>query len=166
MVTQLDVARGAGVDVSTVNRILHRKSGPRFREQTVSKVLRTAQKLRYPMAALKHPHRRSGGRQEVALHCELTIYDEGGIVFDRGRAVVSDLSPGGARIENLRLPKHALPLRRSVIGIRLLGLDFEIQGEIVRFHPGKDFSLGLALYPLARPAQALLLRFVEGRKSP
>lgn len=165
MVTQLDVARRAGVDVSTVNRILHRKSGPRFREQTVSKVLRTAQKLRYPLATLKHPHRRAGGRQQVTLHCELTVYADGLGVFDRGRAVVTELSPGGARIENLRMPKNTLPLTPSVIGIRLLGLDFEIRGEIVRFHPGSEFSLGLALYPLARPMQALLLRFVEGRKS-
>lgn len=45
--TQLEIARRCGVDVSSVNKILGRKRGPKFHEDTVYKVFETARALGY-----------------------------------------------------------------------------------------------------------------------
>lgn len=47
MVTQLDIARRCGVDVSTVNKILNEKQGPVFFKETIKKVKKTAKELGY-----------------------------------------------------------------------------------------------------------------------
>lgn len=48
--TQADVARLIGVDVSTVNKILNRKSGPKFRKSTVHSVFKAARQIGYDYA--------------------------------------------------------------------------------------------------------------------
>ena len=48
MVTQVEIARIAGLDVSSVNKILNRVNGPVFKKETVARVFRIAKKLGYP----------------------------------------------------------------------------------------------------------------------
>jgi hypothetical protein len=163
VVTQLDVARAVRLDVSSVNKILHRKRGPRFRRDTVERVFRAARKLGYPIDTLKHPHRRTDSRRAVSLQCELSVYLNGA-VFDRGTALITELSPQGARIEHSNLPKGSLPLAPFVLGIKPAGFDLELRGRLVRFHSSESLSLGIALYPLEKPAEALLVQLLKGRK--
>lgn len=47
MVTQVDVARELGLDVSTCNKILNRVHGPVFKKETIRAVFATAKRLGY-----------------------------------------------------------------------------------------------------------------------
>lgn len=165
MVTQLEVARRAGVDVSTVNKILHRKPGPKFHRATIAKVFKSARSLHYPVDALKHAHRRTDNRRTVNLHCEVTIY-RGAIVHDKGTAMLRELSTQGARIGNISTAMNTLPLEPFTIGIRPLGWELELQGTLIRFHASESLSLGIALLPLDKRGEMLLLKFVGNKKGP
>lgn len=77
MVTQRDIAREVGIDVSSVNKILHHKPGSVFRKATTNRVFRAARKLGYRVALPRHGHRRVGVRRKVDLACELTLYTAG-----------------------------------------------------------------------------------------
>jgi predicted transcriptional regulator len=45
MVTQKDIAKRIGMDVSTCNKILHKVKGPKFRRETIELVFRTAREM-------------------------------------------------------------------------------------------------------------------------
>lgn len=47
MVTQKEIARHLGIDVSSANKILHRVKGPVFRKETIEAVFRTARAMGY-----------------------------------------------------------------------------------------------------------------------
>ncbi len=47
MVTQQDIAKTVGLDVSSVNKILNRVPGPVFRKETVKAVFQIAKELGY-----------------------------------------------------------------------------------------------------------------------
>lgn len=47
MVTQWEVARACGLDVSSVNKILNRRVGPVFRKTTVRLVFKVAKQMGY-----------------------------------------------------------------------------------------------------------------------
>ena len=81
MATQGDIARHLGLDVSSVNKILHHKPGAKFRKATVDQVFRAARKLGFRVEALKHAHRRADPRLKVRIFCGITLYREGGEVF-------------------------------------------------------------------------------------
>jgi len=164
MATQGDIAKHLGLDVSSVNKILHHKPGAKFRKATVDQVFRAARKLGFRVEALKHAHRRADPRQKVRISCEITLYREGGEVFDRGTALATELSPHGARLEELRLPKSALPLDLFSVGVLPAGLDAELPGKLVRFHPGPAVSLGIALTPTDPGQKSRLLALVRRSK--
>jgi hypothetical protein len=136
MVTQLEIARRVGVDVSSVNKILNRRSGSVFRKETVRKVFKVARELGYDFNKLKFSHRRSHPRKEVSVPLEFSVYRRDGTLFDRGRAVMKNVSLSGSLLTGIVLPERKLPAEPYTVGIRLLegplkGL--EILGEPVRF---------------------------------
>ena len=45
--TQVDIARAIGIDVSSVNKILNRRKGPKFKAETVSRVFLVAKQMGY-----------------------------------------------------------------------------------------------------------------------
>lgn len=47
MVTQVEIARRVGLDVSSVNKILNQAAGPVFRKETIERVFRVAKRLGY-----------------------------------------------------------------------------------------------------------------------
>jgi len=147
MVTQKQIARRVGLDVSSVNKILNRKPGPVFKPATIKKVLRTARELGYDLSRLKHPHHRDHRRKQVALPLELTVYLENGVVFDRGTAILLDISLSGALLSAIVLPQHAIPLTPHTIGLRMLEgplKDLEIIGRPVRFsNAGPSINLAV-----------------------
>lgn len=147
MVTQVEIARRCGLDVSSVNKILNRKPGPVFRKETVRKVFKIARDLGYDFGRLKHSHKRVHARRDVALPLELTIYTADGTLFDRGTAVVKNISLSGALLSALVLPRQSFPLVPHTIGIRLLEgplKDVEILSRPVRFAPRAE-GLDLAV---------------------
>ncbi len=162
MVTQVATARHVGLDVSSVNKILHRTPGPVFGKGTIDRVFKAARRLGFDFETLKHRHRRRHARKELAVQAEILIFQVNGSLFDKGEATIRDLSVGGALLADLRLPHGALPVEPFSIGLRLQARKaeaVEIRGRLlrveqmngglvfgIRFH--EDTVVGQALRPL------------------
>jgi transcriptional regulator with XRE-family HTH domain len=136
MATQEQIARRVGLDVSSVNKILNKRAGASFRKETVRKVLQAARELGYDLQRLKHRHIRKNPRKEVSVPLEVSIYLDGGRLFDRGTAQMRNVSLSGAVLSGIILPQQSMPLQPHTIGIRLLEGPLkgtEIMGRPVRF---------------------------------
>ena len=85
--------------------------------------------------------RRRHERKECSVPVELSVYLENGQLYDRGNAVLWNVSLSGALLRALVLPEKALPLEPHEIGIRLLDgvlKDFHILGRPVRLVHSED----------------------------
>jgi transcriptional regulator with XRE-family HTH domain len=137
MITQHQIARRVGLDVSSVNKILNKRDGPVFKKETIRKVFKVARELGYDLTKLKHQHKRVHPRKSADLPLELSIYLADGSLFDRGHAIIRDLSLSGALLSGMILTEQkGIPLQPHTIGIRLLEgalKDFEIRSKPVRF---------------------------------
>lgn len=145
MATQVEIARRTGLDISSVNKILNRKSRYRFRAATVRKVLKAARELNYDFGRLKHEHRRQHPRRHWGVPVELSLHDDAGALFDRACAVLSEASLSGGLLVAIAMPKASFPLRSGYIGVRLLSgpqRGTELKGLPVRLIHESD---GLAL---------------------
>jgi transcriptional regulator with XRE-family HTH domain len=141
MATQQDIARLVGLDVSSVNKILNRKSGSVFRKETVKRVFRAARELGYDLQKLKFNHRRAHPRKATTLPLEISIYLEDGSLFDRGSGVMKNVSLSGALLSGLVLPLRSLPVRPHTIGLRMIDgplKGVEIKGKPIRFSHGPE----------------------------
>lgn len=147
MVTQLQLAHKCGIDVSSVNKILHRVPGPSFKKETIRNVFKVARELGYDLGRLKHTHRRRHPRQEVDCAIEMTIYRPDGSVFSSGQAIVREISLSGAVLKGIVLSKQVIPIDPHTIGLRFPsgpGGTLEVRGFPVRFfHDGE--ALGLSV---------------------
>ncbi len=131
MITQVEIARMLKLDVSTVNKILNRKAGTKFRPETVDKVQSIARKYGFDFAKLKFNHRRQHDRRSTNLPVRLTVKLKDGTLFDQGQSRLSDLSVGGARLTQLDLPKGVLPVHPFSLLIEAEG--FSLNAVPVRF---------------------------------
>lgn len=127
--TQRDIALRCGVDVSTVNKILRKAPGPAFNKDTVRRVLRAAEELGYDLRRLKHSHRRRHERRTGSVRVPVVIYDSG-LPSDRGEALLVEISPSSARLDQVRLPKRTLPL--DGFGIAIAVGNQEFRGRLSR----------------------------------
>ncbi|HLY74651.1 MAG TPA: helix-turn-helix domain-containing protein [Planctomycetota bacterium] len=147
MVTQLQIARQLGLDVSTVNKILNKREGPRFRKETIRKVFKVARQLGFDFGRLKYTHHRHHARTTLSVPLELSIYSPDGQLLDRGTATMSEISLSGALLSGIVLLNRAIPLQPHTIGIRILDgtlKDLEIKGTPVRFrHVGGAISVAI-----------------------
>jgi hypothetical protein len=108
-VTQLDIARRVGLDVSSVNKILNRRPGPVFRKDTIKQVFKVARELGYDFGRLKYHHKRGAPRRPMAIPLELSIYNSDGTLFDKGAAIIKDVSLSGALLTAVVLPQQSIP---------------------------------------------------------
>src|SRR3982751_185453 len=83
MVPQVEIAHRVGLDVSSVNKILNRRSGPVFRKETIRKVFKIAKDMGYDFGRLKYAHRRRFARKELSLGVELYVYHKDGSLYDQ-----------------------------------------------------------------------------------
>jgi transcriptional regulator with XRE-family HTH domain len=161
MVTQVEIARRVGLDVSSVNKILNRRQGPVFRKDTVRKVFRVARELGYDFSRLKYQHRRRHPRRETSIGAELYVYHRDGSLYDQGVATIRDISLCGARISDVTLPLGTFPVEPFRIGIRPMEKpadDIEIPGQIVRFHMNGHASFGIEFQKLDSTLEKKLRR--------
>jgi len=85
--------------------------------------------------------RRRHERKDCSVPVELSVYLENGQLYDRGDAVLWNISLSGALLRALILPEKALPLEPHHIGIRLregVLKDFQILGKPVRLEHSED----------------------------
>lgn len=147
MITQRQIARRCGIDVSSVNKILRRKKGSVFKRRTVERVLKVAQALGYDFGRVKHTHRRQHPRTETNLRVELSIYLEDGKLFDRGSATVREISLSGACLSGIELPRRSLPITAHTLGLRALDGplgNLELLGRPIRLNQrGSELSLAV-----------------------
>jgi c-di-GMP-binding flagellar brake protein YcgR len=164
MVTQCEIARQTGLDVSSVNKILNRRSGPVFRGDTVRKVFKAARDLGYDLDRLKHHHRRTHPRLPVTVETDLAIYRKDGNLFDRGSAKITDLSLGGALVSDVSLPQGALPLDPFIVRLnprtRPLN-EVELKGEIVRMETNGRMKFGVRFLPMEKEDLRSLEKAIE-----
>lgn len=150
-VTQVEIARRVGLDVSSVNKILNKRKGPVFKQTTVKKVFKVARELGFDLGRLKHQHRRRDPRRSVDLPVEITIYLGDGRIFDRGKAVLRDVSLSGGFLSAVALPQQVIPAQPHTLGIRALEgplKDLEIMGRPVRLREeGTGINLAIEYLP-------------------
>ena len=161
MVTQGEIARRLGLDVSSVNKILNKRAGPVFRKDTIKKVFKTARELGYDFGKLKYTHRRQYERREVAIGAEVLIVVKDGTVYDQGVATIRDISLGGARVADLATPLGSLPTEPFTLTLRPMQKpldDMELSGHIVRLHMNGATTFGIEFSKLDSAAVRKLKR--------
>lgn len=161
MVTQGEIARRLGLDVSSVNKILNKRPGPVFKKDTIKKVFKTARDLGYDFGRLKYTHRRQFERREVAIGAEVVILSKDGAVYDQGVATIRDISLGGARVTELDTSQGTLPTVPFTLTLKpmqepLEGM--ELSGRIVRLHMNGATTFGVEFSKLDAVAAKKLKR--------
>jgi len=163
MVTQVEIARRVGLDVSSVNKILNRRQGPVFRKDTVKAVFKVAREMGYDFNRLKFTHRRRSPRLEVSIGAEFYVYNRDGSLYDQGVATIRDLSLNGARVTDVALPLGNLPTEPFTVGLRPMQKpleDVELGGRIVRLNQNGALSFGIEFGKVDPNAQKKLRRVV------
>lgn len=135
-VNQQAIAELLGIDRTTVTKILNRDPRYSASELTKERVFRAAELLGYDFATIRRPFKREYGRTEVSVPCSVVVKLEDDEEFDRGSAVVRNISVGGALVAELRLPRNVLPLQNFTLALTLEGMP-ELEGivgecEVVR----------------------------------
>jgi transcriptional regulator with XRE-family HTH domain len=165
MVTQVEIARRVGLDVSSVNKILNKRAGPVFRKETIRKVFKVAKDLGYDFGRLKYAHRRRFPRKELSLGVELYVYKKDGSIYDQGVATVRDISLGGARISDVALSTGSLPVAPFSVGLRPMQKpldDVQLQGQIVRLNANGSTTFGVQFGKLDVVVEKKLRRIANG----
>lgn len=161
-VTQLEIAKRVNLDVSSVNKILNRRPGPVFKKETIKEVFKVARELGYDFGRLKYHHKRGAARKPIAIPLELMIYNSDGTLFDKGAAIIKDVSLSGALLTAVVLPQQSIPLRPHTIGIRMLDgalKGVEIMARPVRLaHSGQGLGMNLAVEFLRTESEEVKLR--------
>jgi hypothetical protein len=146
--TQVEIARRVGLDVSSVNKILNRRSGSVFKQATVEKVFRVAKRLGYNVDGLKRTHRRAHERRQANVSGRLAICGADGSRYDEGTCFISDIAACGASLVDVNLPKGKLPVDPFTIILGVKGKKeelVEVRGRVVRLrHDGTSLHLGVA----------------------
>ena len=162
--TQVEIARHVGLDVSSVNKILNRRSGAVFKPATVEKVFRVAKRLGFRFDRLKRTHSRSHERREVQLSAKLALHGADGSLFDQGTCSVSDIAICGASLVDVELPKGKLPVSPFTVLLEMTGKkkNIEIPGHVVRLrHDGKSLKLGIAFQNVGPELEAKIASIVR-----
>ena len=163
--TQVEIAREVGLDVSSVNKILNRRSGAVFKQATVDKVFRVAKRMGYRFDHLKRTHRRAHERREVHISATLSLYGADGSRFDQGTCSISDIANCGASLVDVELPKGKLPVEPFTILLAMAGKkkeQIEIRGRVVRLrHDGKSLRLGIAFQDVGPDIETKLAAIVR-----
>ena len=165
MVTQMEIARRIGLDVSSVNKILNRRKGPVFRKETIKKVFKIARDLGFDFGRLKYVHRRRFQRTPVEIGADFCIYHKDGSLYDQGSATIRDISLGGACVSDVTLSRGSFPLEPFSVTLRPKNKpvdDVELPGRIVRLHLDEKGRFGISFTKLEPIAEKKLRRVAAG----
>lgn len=171
-ITQDMIATRAGVDRSTVSKILSNNPNYHPNEHTREKVFRIAEELGYDFGAIHNPLRRKYSRFDVNVAVSFKIVFESGEIFDTGTGVLRNISTGGALLTDIKTTKETLPIKFFTIEVavnEIEGLqDIVAECEVVRFGvEGTSIlaQIGLKFRNLLPTARQRVNNFLETRKT-
>lgn len=146
MATQVQIARKLGLDVSTVNKILHNVPGLKWRPETVEAVFDAAEELGYNLDRIKYRHNREYVRYPADSGVAFEIELPGRGVVERGQGRIRDISQGGVRLSDVQLPSGTIPAGPFKVVLRskvFQALRRPARGQLVRYHQNGsiDFCL-------------------------
>ena len=121
-VNQQAIADLLDLDRTTVTKILNRDPKYSASEATKERVFRAAELLGYDFTTIRRPFKREYGRSDVDTPCEMIVTLEDGTTFDSGKAVVRNLSVGGALVTNIETERQVLPLQNFTLLIKFLDI--------------------------------------------
>jgi transcriptional regulator with XRE-family HTH domain len=166
-VTQADVAARAGIDRTTVNKILNRRPEYQANRETVAKVVKAAEALGYDISRLRRdPERRMAARTGVDLSVDLELRFKDGRLHDSGSARLSDLSLSGALLGDMQtrtkmIPAEPFTARLTFRRGALKGITMD--AEFVRFAGNGEMYFGVRFERLSRNIKKALSIYLESR---
>jgi transcriptional regulator with XRE-family HTH domain len=134
-VTQVEIAEKLGLDVSSVNKILHGVPGLKWKEETVRAVFDAARELGYDLDKIKFRHNREYPRIPTALPAQIEVELPDKVIVDRGTAKIKNLSLGGARLTEIKLEKDSIPIEPFFLLVHPKGVAFKsepLRAQVVR----------------------------------
>jgi transcriptional regulator with XRE-family HTH domain len=166
MVTQSEIARKLGCDISTVNKILNGRSNLSFGKQTVDQVFETARALGYDFSRIRFYHRRRAERCPTNAAGEIAIYfRKDGALFCKGRCILRNVSSVGAFVTAVELPDCQLTTEPFLVGIRpriKWPRGLELRGHVIRFaFVDGALSLGVDFQQLSQAGAAVVRKAIS-----
>lgn len=170
-ITQDMIATRAGVDRSTVSKILSNNPNYHPNEKTREKVFQIAEELGYDFGAIHNPLRRKYSRFDVNVTATFKIVFENGEVFDTGSGILRNISTGGALLTEIQTVKGTLPIKFFTIEVAIQEIedlhDIVAECEVVRFGvEGESIlaQMGLKFANLLPTARQRVNAFLDKRK--
>jgi transcriptional regulator with XRE-family HTH domain len=165
LVRQADIAEKLNLDVSTVNKILRNPRLAKFNKETVHLVLKTAKEMGYEINRIvKYTHHRKAPRVQVHIPAEIRIIKRDGTFYDKGVAVIKEISVVGAKIADIDIPKKSFPLERFDVLLRPKTGEFKgclLKGEFTRIIRTDKLSFGLTFTDVDQIALEKIERMVK-----
>jgi transcriptional regulator with XRE-family HTH domain len=163
-VTQTDVALRAGVDRSTVSRVLNKNRTHRVGAETAIKILKAAKDLGYDKSKLKiNTERRAAPRKRVDVDVDIDIVLKSGQAYDRGTATIENMSVMGALLVDVRTEKDHLPMVpfyvRIMLKDELEGIMF--RADFIRMQGDDRIELGIRFERMLKKTQDALKKILE-----
>lgn len=130
------IAKKLGLERSTVTKVLGQDRKCHFNPKTIQRIFKTAKRLGYDFSRMIRVKRREFDRKPANLKARIRLCLKNNDHFDSGHAVIENISPTGALLKKVSLPKRTLPLDPFTVDLtilqgRLKGV--QAKGEVVRF---------------------------------
>jgi hypothetical protein len=120
-----------------------------FKKDTIKQVFKVARELGYDFRRLKVPSQAGSAARPMAIPLELSIYNSDGTLFDKGAAVIKDVSLSGALLTGGGAAPAVDSPAPHTIGIRMLDgalKGVEILARPIRLaHAGQNQGMNLAV---------------------
>ena len=161
-VTQVEIARRLGLDVSSVNKILHGVPGLKWKDETVKAVFDSARELGYDLDKIKFRHNREYPRIPLNMPAQVEIVLPDHVVVDRGTAKIKNMSLGGARLIEMKLDRDSIPIEPFFILIRPKGLVLKdpLRAQIVRMTMNGRVEFGVRFENIDAPIAKTLRKLM------
>jgi hypothetical protein len=131
-------------------------------------VLKTAKEMGYEInRVVKYTHHRGAPRIQIHIPCEIRIIKRDGTFYDKGVAILKEISVVGAKIGDIDIPKKSFPLERFDVLLRPKTGEFKgclLKGELTRIIRTDRLSFGLTFTDVDQVALEKIDKMV--RESP
>ena len=167
-VSQSDIASGAGVDRTTVNKILNRRPDYQANKHTVEKVLKAAEELGYDISRLRrNSDKRKDERKKINLRVDVTLLLKDGTVHDSGTARIRNLSLSGALLGELQTNTNLIPVQPFTARLTIQQGSLKgviLEGEFIRFESNGHVDFGIRFEKLSRKVRQTLKSLIAINK--